>query len=85
MADKTLHGFLNKSGLEFSDISTETEREYGFPNGQRLYIGKPVYLNVSKSGGHRVYTAEGWSYYVQPKDGWWIRWRVSEGEANFVK
>ena len=77
--------FLNESNLEFNDISSETEREYGFPNGRRLLVGKPLYLNVSKSGGHRLYTEDGWSYYVQPKEGWWIRWRVREGTPNFVK
>jgi len=78
-------GFLNESGLEFQDISSEMEREYGFPNGQRLLIGKPLFLNVSKSGGHRLYTEDGWCYYVQPKDGWWIKWRPREGKPAFVK
>lgn len=78
-------GFLNESGLEFSDISSETEREYGFPNGLNLIIQKPRLLNVSKSGGHRIYTADNWSYYVQPREGWWIRWKVKNGNPNFVK
>ena len=78
-------GFINESGLEFTDISSESEREYIFPNGTTLYIGKPLYLNVSKSGGHRLYTEDGWCYYVQPKEGWGIRWKVREGKPNFVK
>ena len=78
-------GFLNETELEFNDISSETEREYCFPNGMRLFIDKPLYLNVSKSGGHRIYTAEGWSFYVQPNQGWWIKWKVKGGNPNFVK
>ena len=78
-------GFINESGLEFCDISSETGREYGFPNGQKLYIGQPLYLNVSKSGGHRLYTKDGWSYYIHPREGWWITWRVKDGAPNFVK
>jgi hypothetical protein len=78
-------GFLNESNLVFDDISSEAEREYGFPNGQRLSIGKPLYLNVSKSGGHRLYTEDNWCYYIQPKEGWWIKWRVREGKPHFVK
>jgi len=77
-------GFLNESNLEFQDISSEIEREYGFPNGQRLFIEKPLYFNVSKSGGHRLYTEDHWCYYVQPKESWWIRWKVREGKPHFV-
>jgi len=68
---------FTESGLVFSDISSETEREYGFPNGERLLIGKPLYLHVSDSGGHRLYTEDNWCYYVQPKDGWWVKWKAT--------
>jgi hypothetical protein len=77
--------FINESGLEFTDISSEKKREYTFPNGVILKIGKPLFLNVSRSGGHRLYTSKGWCYYVQPKEGWSIRWKVREGQPNFVK
>ena len=77
--------FINASELVFKDISSETDREYCFPNGTRLVIIKPLFLNVSASGGHRLFTEEGWCYYVQPKDGWWIRWRVKEGAPDFVR
>ena len=85
MKKQLKEGFLNESGLDFSDISSETEREYIFPNGQNLVIKNPLYLNVSPTGGHRIYTADKWSYYVQPKEGWAIRWAVKEGNPNFVK
>jgi len=78
-------GFINESGLEFKDISSEKEREYTFPTGKKLYIGKPLYLNVSESGGHRLYTQDKWCYYVQPKESWYIRWKVRKGQPNFVK
>lgn len=78
-------GFLNETNLKFNDISSEKERTYGFPNGQTLYIGNPLYLNVSKSGGHRLFTEDNWCYYVQPKEGWWIKWKVKQGKPSFVK
>jgi hypothetical protein len=82
---KKNEGFINETELEFDDISSETEREYIFPNGQRLWIGNPLYLNVSASGGHRLYTEDGWCWYVQPKESWGIKWKVKEGEPHFVK
>jgi len=75
--------FINHSVLEFKDISAEKYRKYKFPNGDKLKIKKPLYLNVSKSGGHRVFDASGTSWYIQPKEGWYISWKVKEGEANF--
>lgn len=79
--------FINESGLEFKDISSECHREYMmFSENKPLMIdGNPIALNVSKSGGHRLYTSTGWSYYIQPKEGWAIRWKVKDGEPNFVK
>lgn len=78
-------GFINEIGLAFTDISSESEREYHFPSGQRLFIDKPLYLHVSKSGGHRLYAEDGYCYYIQPKEGWWIKWKVREGKPSFVK
>lgn len=52
-----------KKELVFSDISTETVREYPELG---LVIDKPLKLNVSKSGGHRIVSGDGWCYYVQP-------------------
>jgi hypothetical protein len=78
-------GFINETELTFKDISSEKDRVYGFPNGNTLHVGEPLYLNVSASGGHRLYTKDKWCYYIQPKEGWWIRWKVKEGEPSFVK
>jgi hypothetical protein len=77
--------FINKSGLEFTDISSEKYRKYIFANGKKLYIRKPIYLNVSQSGGHRIFDVKGVSYYIHPKEGWFIKWRAKNGCANFVK
>ena len=78
-------GFVNESGLQFQDISSEKKREYTFPNGKKLYIGKPLYLNVSTSGGHRLYAEDNTCYYVQPKEGWYIKWKPRKGKPHFVK
>lgn len=77
--------FKNESGLEFTDISSESYREYMFPNGTILAIESPLYLNVSKSGGHRLFTGEGLCYYIHPSQGWYIMWQVKDGAAHFVK
>jgi len=77
--------FINETELKFDDISSETFREYIFPNGQNLVIVRPTHLNVSKSGGHRLKTAGGECWYVQPREGWAIKWRIKRGQPNFVK
>ena len=82
---KPNEGFINESNLEFNDISSELERTYTFPNGNKYHIIEPLYLNVSKSGGHRLYSADGLCHYVQPKEGWAISWKVKEGKPSFVK
>lgn len=69
----------------FSDISSELYREYVFPNGDKLTIKNPLFLNVSSSGGHRLFTSDGTSYYIQPKEGWYISWKTKEGAKVFIK
>jgi len=84
---KNSEGFINETELEFKDISSEKEREYlQFDVDHPLVIeGEPLYLNTSNSGGHRLYTSAKWCYYVQPREGWAIRWKVKEGQPSFVK
>lgn len=77
--------FINESGLEFIDISSEIYREYNFPNGKQLLINHPLYLHISESGGHRLFTRNGTSYYIRVCEGWYIEWRAKAGEPNFVK
>lgn len=71
----------NETGLAFKNISSEKYRVYVFPGGDEVRIELPTYLNVSKSGGHRVLDAAGISHYIPPT---WIHiyW---EGSPNFVK
>jgi len=76
--------FVNGSGLEFKDISAEKFREYIFPNGNKLLIKNPTHLNVSASGGHRLFDAQGTAWYVQPQEGWSIKWKVEVGKPNFL-
>jgi hypothetical protein len=78
------YGFINGSELSFSDISSELKRKYTFPNGHTLTIKEPLVLNVSASGGHRVYNKKGVSYYVQPKEGWFIKWTSKKDAPNIV-
>jgi hypothetical protein len=76
--------FINESGLEFADISSESYRNYNFPDGVIVHIEYPLKLNVSKSGGHRIFDASGTSHYIPA--GWiHLSWRVKDGSPNFVK
>jgi hypothetical protein len=76
--------FLNKSDNEFADISSEEQRIYNFGQKGFVKINKPLYLSVSPSGGHRIYSADGQSHYVPA--GWvQLSWTVGEGQPNFVK
>jgi len=74
--------FNNASGLEFSDISSEQFREYRFESGT-VRIDQPLRLHVS-ANGHRVFDASGASHYVPL--GWiHLKWRVKDGQPNFVR
>lgn len=76
--------FENATDLEFKDISSESYREYRFPGGDIVRIETPLKLNVSASGGHRIFDAEGVSHYVPA--GWiHLSWVAKDGQPNFVK
>lgn len=69
--------------LTFSDLSDEKYRVYCYPDGTVVRLDNPKRLNVSKSGGHRVYTADGISHYVHP--GWnHLWWEVYEPCNHFA-
>ena len=51
--------FKNATDLEFADVSSEQWREYQFLGGEVIRIDAPLKLNVSESGGHRIFDAEG--------------------------
>ena len=76
--------FENATKLDFADISSEKWREYRFPGGDIVRIEAPQKLNVSDSGGHRIYDAEGVSHYIPA--GWvHLKWAAETGAPNFVK
>jgi hypothetical protein len=74
--------FRNESGLVFQDISSEQSRTYDFGIAGTMTIDGPVALNVSESGGHRIFDATGTAHYIPPR---WIalRWQVREGAPHF--
>ncbi len=75
--------FINKSNLKFTDISSEKWRTYIFPSGMQVSINEPLHLNVSKTGGHRIFDNFGRSHYIQP--GWYhLYWEVKDKRPNFV-
>lgn len=76
--------FLNESGNDFVDISSEASRTYNFGQKGFVKINKPLKLSVSSSGGHRIFTADGQSHYVPA--GWiHLSWVAKDGEPHFVK
>lgn len=76
--------FNNATDLEFTDISSELWREYRFLGGDTVLIRAPLKLNVSDSGGHRIFDAEGVSHYVPA--GWvHLKWVVRDGAPSFVQ
>ena len=78
----TLDDFKNGSSLKFTDISSEEWREYIYKD-RTVKIEGPLALNVSKSGGHRLFDEDGISHYVP--SGWiHLRWKARDGEPHFV-
>jgi len=76
--------FKNASDLDFTDISSELWREYRFLNDATVRIEEPLKLNVSASGGHRIFDAAGVSHYIPT--GWiHLMWMTKDGSPNFVK
>lgn len=70
------------SGLEFKSIQSEVSRTYDFGSGLTVTLDKPMWLNVSASGGHRVITADETSHYIPA--GWLhLLWKVKEGLPAF--
>lgn len=76
--------FRNESTLKFSDISSEEWREYHFESGTVVRIVSPLRLNVSASGGHRIFDAQGESHYVPA--GWiHLKWQAKSDAPHFVR
>lgn len=79
---------INKTDLEFTDISSEEYRIYTYicSNGDltNVKVNNPIGLNVSKSGGHRIIDSNGVCYYIKPE---WIMitWKSKLGQPHFIK
>lgn len=73
--------FINNSDLKFKDLSDEEYRIYDFGDHQ-IRIDLPLFLNVSDSGGHRIFDMEGISHYI-PYEWIHLSWKVFEGKSNF--
>jgi len=54
--------------MEWQNIDHEEYRVYIFSWDKKVRIDKPVLINVSKSGGHRILDAEDVSHYIP--SGW---------------
>lgn len=75
--------FINESGLDFSDISSENSRTYEFPDGSKVTVDNPLKLHASKSGSARIFDAQGVSHYI-PAGFIHLSWTVKDGAPNFV-
>ena len=75
--------FMNYSRLKFIDINNELFREYLYPNGAKITIHFPLKLSIAGDRTHRVFDAEGLSYYIPPN---WIGivWKAKPGAPNFI-
>ena len=81
--DEAFDSFINTSGLRFLDVSSELYRVYLYPDGTEVTVYEPILLNVSSTGGHRIYDLSNTSHYVAP--GFvHVYWTAREGEPNFV-
>lgn len=79
----TFETFRNATDLKFTQIESEAYRTYVFPD-REVTIVNPIALNVSKSGGHRVFDAQGVSHYVP--SGWiHLHWKARSEKPHFVK
>lgn len=75
--------FKNESSRKFTDISSEAERHYLYPEGFTLEIKDPQYLSVSDSGNHYVVDIKGRCYIITP--GWRIiSWQTKQDRPHFV-
>ncbi|KKM13697.1 hypothetical protein LCGC14_1713580 [marine sediment metagenome] len=63
------------ANLKFHDISSEEWREYEFDGAKIIRIEKPIALNISKTGGHRLVDSAGISHYV-PRGWKHLSWKA---------
>ena len=66
--------------LEWQNIDHETYRVYMFKGGDVIRIDHPLFLHVSKSGGHRILDKEDISHYIPT--GWiHLYWETDDDVA----
>lgn len=71
---------LEINELTFKSTENERWRDYVWADGFVLHIPEPLWVNVSKSGGHRVIDKQKRCYYVHSS--WrYITW---EGKRGFT-
>lgn len=75
--------FVDEANLSWNDISSEAYRVYQFADLE-VKITNPLKLNVSRSGGHRIFDAAGVSHYI-PGGYRHLYWEAKPGCPNFVK
>jgi len=79
----TVKDFKHETDHKWTDISSEQYRVYEFSD-KDVKIENPLMLSVSKSGGHRIFDAQGLSHYV-PTGYRHLYWLVKSGQPHFVK
>jgi hypothetical protein len=78
----TAKDFINESDLVFKDLTDEQYRVYVYPD-MEIKIDEPLKLNVSASGGHRVFCSKGISHYIPA--GWrHLYWLVKDNKSHFA-
>lgn len=83
--DKAKENFINKSGVEFTDVTCKSRIIYNFPTGQSVDIKNPVYMATLPTGVNLVYDADGMCYKIRPAIGWWKTWETRSGCAHFIR
>ena len=89
---KTKHNWVDISSEKYRVytflLPTPTFVDYGgndkgLETEHKEKIYDPIWLAVSKSGGHRIVDKYGNGYYIAPK---WIKifWEVKKGKPSFV-
>jgi hypothetical protein len=74
---------INKTGLEFVDISSERYREYIFLGKGIIKIDNPAMIAITKTG-HRILDTSGKSHYI-PAEWQAINWEAKKGKPHFVR
>lgn len=78
----TVMDFKHATELNWTDISSEEYRTYEFADSI-IKINGPLMLNISKSGGHRIFDNQGISHYI-PSGYRHLSWKAKENMPHFV-